>query len=116
MAFGRSGRTGGENAGQHSANLFRRCGVLAVFAQSRPPNWKPAAQRVAQFKAQLIQQYTASSSTWQRLFHVRKRISNDCHDSGIFRQLFRRDLVERVGSSVVIIEVEAAVLNWAESW
>src|SRR5439155_959775 len=54
-------------------------------------------------------------STRQRLFHVRESIRSDCDDSGIFRQFFRDDLVERVRGSVVIIEIETTVLDRTES-
>ena len=53
MAFGRPGRTGSENARQHSAHLFRRCRAMAICAQSRTASSEFCAQRAAQFEAPL---------------------------------------------------------------
>src|SRR2546430_10392286 len=56
-----------------------------------------------------------TSLPWQRLLHVRQRIRKDCHNSGVFRQFFRHDLVQRVGGSVMVVEVETVVLNRTKS-
>src|SRR5215470_14664644 len=47
--------------------------------------------------------------------HVRQRVCKNCDDGGIFRQCFRHDLVECISGSVMIIEIETAVLDRTES-
>jgi hypothetical protein len=53
--------------------------------------------------------------TRQWLLDICQRIREHCRDGGIFRQLFRHDFVQRVGGTVVIVEIKTAVLDRTES-
>jgi hypothetical protein len=50
----------------------------------------------------------------QRFRHVRKRKAQHRHDGGVFRKLVRVDLVKRIGSRVVVIEIRSLVLHRPE--
>ena len=52
--------------------------------------------------------------TWQWLFAISQRIRSHCNYGRIFRQLVRINFVERIGGGVMIVEIEAAVLDRAE--
>ena len=56
----------------------------------------------------------ASASTRQRLFEIGEAVGENRVDRRVFGQLVRINLVERVGRSVVIVEIETTVLDRAE--
>src|ERR1700674_1028154 len=53
-------------------------------------------------------------SSWQRLFHIRQGIREDCHGGGVFPEFTGDDLVQGIGGGVVVVEIGAAVLHHAE--
>src|SRR6266550_7776191 len=53
-------------------------------------------------------------SSRQRLLCVGKGVSGDRHHRGVLLQFARNNFVQRVGGSVMIIKIKAAVLHWAE--
>src|SRR5436309_4437959 len=102
---------GGNGAGSMNETKASRPYLKASASASRfaAGSLDPAAAELWMMPAGEV-----SRSSRQRLLCVGKGVSGDRHHRGILLQFARNNFVQRVGGSVMIIKIKAAVLHWTE--